>query len=1046
MFRKALILWICLGSLPVSGQKFYFDQFSVSDGLAQSTVYQMIQDRNDVYWFGTRAGVARFDGTSFLNYSASDGLAENGVRAICEDRNGLIWFGHTGGGISVYDGSTFANISSPAKLNNSTITSILMDTAYNLWFTTEGAGVLLLSNPGASPDQIQFEQFSGSELSDQLYGHHLDQDGRVYFVSDLGVKYYNQDSSRYVHLQVKDVPNVYQTTSILIDSKGRTWIGKYHGGLYRYNPDTDSTIMFDLVKAGLKSNWVSALLEDGHGNIWAGTFEGGVVRIGTDNSLAIYNNQNGFAGLKIWSMLEDHEGNILFGTNDNGVCVYKGDGFISYYKDDGLISSQVQAILQRSDGSFWFGTNRGISILDPESDGGVMHDFDQLKTDGIAFLKKDRVESIWIGTDISGVYSYHRNGRIRKDQQLNNLIGAYKPVLAMEVDRDNCLWIGVLDGLIYYDIDRQQVINKFTQLDDRLKGNHITALFIDSDNRVWIGHDEKGLTLVEEGEFVDLQLGFDFTPLCLAEDLEGTFWIGTEGRGVIHYDADRREVIHTYTAEAGELLADLINQVNVDRFDNIYVGTNKGLNIYFRNQDRFYAYTSRSGFVGIETKPNASYVDRAGDLWFGTVEGVTKFHPSEESSPAGEPAVHITGLDVNNAPVSMDQGLSLSHRQNSIVFEYGSVTLNPDEVLYQIMLEGIELDWRLPDRNTRAIYPALPHGRYTFLVKARNSAGVWNQDPASFSFIIRPPLYLTWYFNLSVAIILVLIVFSYVKIRERALKRENLILEGKVKERTAIVVAQKEELAKKNEDITDSIRYAKRIQFAILPEESPYPDTFILFKPKDIVSGDFYWFTEVGDREYFSAVDCTGHGVPGAFMSIIGHNSLSKIVKEFGVLEPGEILSLLNKEVLDTLHQRSDARDIYDGMDLALACYDRKNKTLEYSGAFNPLYLVRNGELFETKGDKQSIGRSAFKTDAVFTNHRIEIERGDTVYLFTDGYADQFGGEHRKKFKYGKLKEIILSIQKEAMPKQRSIMDQTIETWRGDQDQLDDILVIGRRF
>jgi serine phosphatase RsbU (regulator of sigma subunit) len=394
----------------------------------------------------------------------------------------------------------------------------------------------------------------------------------------------------------------------------------------------------------------------------------------------------------------------------------------------------------------------------------------------------------------------------------------------------------------------------------------------------------------------------------------------------------------------------------------------------------------------------------------------------------------------------MDRELSLSHRQNSIVFEYGSVTLNPDEVFYQIMLEGIDPEWRLPDRDTRAIYPVLPHGRYTFLVKARNSAGVWNQEPASFSFHIRPPLYLTWYFNLSVAIILVLIVFSYVKIRERALKRENLILEGKVKERTAIVVAQKEELAKKNEDITDSIRYAKRIQFAILPETSPYPDTFILFKPKDIVSGDFYWFTEVGDKEFFSAVDCTGHGVPGAFMSIIGHNSLSKIVKEFGILEPGEILSQLNKEVLDTLHQRSDARDIYDGMDLALACYDRKGKFLEYSGAFNPLYLVRDGELIETKADKQSIGRSAFKTDAVFTNHRIEIKPGDTVYLFTDGYADQFGGEHRKKFKYGKLKEIILNIQKESMTEQRVIMDQAIEKWRGDQDQLDDILVIGRRF
>ena len=241
-----------------------------------------------------------------------------------------------------------------------------------------------------------------------------------------------------------------------------------------------------------------------------------------------------------------------------------------------------------------------------------------------------------------------------------------------------------------------------------------------------------------------------------------------------------------------------------------------------------------------------------------------------------------------------------------------------------------------------------------------------------------------------------------------------------------------------------------RLQASILPSpgllNTRIKDHFVLFKPKHRVSGDFYWFTEVGDKEFFAAVDCTGHGVPGAFMSIIGHNSLTKIVREYGILEPGKILSQLNREVLQTLHQRSDSRDVYDGMDLALVCYDRKGKYLEYAGAFNPLYLVRKGKLLETKADKRSIGRSSFKTDAEFSNHRIDIEQGDTVYLFSDGYADQFGGELMKKFKYKNLKETILSIQKESMSQQRATMDQTIEKWRGDLDQLDDILVIGRRF
>jgi serine phosphatase RsbU (regulator of sigma subunit) len=486
--------------------------------------------------------------------------------------------------------------------------------------------------------------------------------------------------------------------------------------------------------------------------------------------------------------------------------------------------------------------------------------------------------------------------------------------------------------------------------------------------------------------------------------------------------------------------------VNVDRFNNIYVGTNKGLNIFFREHERFYSFTSSSGFVGIETKPNASFVDQEGELWFGTVVGATRYTPSKEAPSSGEPAIHITGMQVNNKVVPLDHGLNLSHRQNSIIFEYGSITLNPDDVQYQIMLKGIDPEWRQASRQTGANYPALPHGRYTFLVKAKNSTGVWNTEPASFTFVIRPPFYFSWYFILFILVLLGILVISYVKIRERALKRENLVLEGRVKERTAMVVAQKEELARKNNDITDSIRYAKRIQLAILPENSPYPESFILFKPKDIVSGDFYWFTEVGDKEFFSAVDCTGHGVPGAFMSIIGHNSLTKIVREYGILEPGRILAQLNREVLETLHQRSDSPDVYDGMDLALVSYDRKGKYLEYAGAFNPLYLVRSGELLEIKADKQSIGRSSFKTDAEFSNHRIEIKKGDTIYLFSDGYADQFGGEHMKKFKYRNLKETILSIQKENMLQQRAILDHTIEKWRGDLDQLDDILVIGRRF
>lgn len=1039
---RVVFLWMGLLAFTLQGQQLYFDQFSVSEGLAQSTVYKIIQAGNDIFWIGTREGVSSFDGVEFTNYSGEDGLADNGVRAICEDRNGNIWFGHTGGGVTRFSGSEFEVLRGRSEFRGSDITSIQEDTLGHLWLTTYGAGVIEILNPGSSLENIELRQYVGRDLSDRISGSHMDPDGRIYFITDINVTYYDADSSRFENLILNGVPQYYLTTCIQVDQRGRIWFGKHNGGLYRYDFHQDNTRMFDLVKAGLRSNWVTTLYEDNQGNIWAGTWEGGMARIDSENHITLFSDRNGLPGMKVRSIMQDQEGNILIGTDENGMCVYKGDHFISYFEGDGLIDSQVGAVLQTNNGEYWIGTNEGISIMEKTESGDQFRDFAPLRGYQIGFLKEDQKGAIWIGTENGGVSRYDRRGNHVSVVQVNSNMSTPQ-VTAMEIDNKNNLWVGSLDGLIYYEIENQKV-TRLTQ-EDGLRHNEISVVFADSRDRIWIGVVGRGITVIDGEDFIQVEMDFDYTPRAFTEDRDGWIWIGTEGRGLIQYDPERYEIINLYTVEDG-LLANVINQLNCDESNNIYVGTNQGLNIYLREHERFYSYTSGSGFVGIETKPNASYVDRIGDIWFGTVQGVTRYHPGDESVDWKEPLTHITGFEVNHVNYPVKDGLSFSHKQNAIIFEYRCVTLNPDAVQYRIMLEGVDQEWREPDTQTRATYPALRHGRYTFMVMAKSSAGVWNEEPVFLDFVIRPPFYLTWPFILASIFAVGMIIFSYIKIRERALKRENALLEEKVRIRTAMVVSQKEELAQKNKDITDSIRYAKRIQFAILPEKSPFPDTFILFKPKDIVSGDFYWFTEVGNKEFFSAVDCTGHGVPGAFMSIIGHNSLSKIVREYGILEPGKILTQLNKEVVETLHKRSDSGEVYDGMDLALVSYDKKDKYLEYAGAFNPLYLIRNGEILETKADKVSIGRSDLNREVQFTSHRIEVQQGDTVYLFSDGYADQFGGELMKKFKYKNLKELILRIQPETMADQRAIMDETIEQWRGDVEQLDDILVIGRRF
>jgi serine phosphatase RsbU (regulator of sigma subunit)/Tfp pilus assembly protein PilF len=261
------------------------------------------------------------------------------------------------------------------------------------------------------------------------------------------------------------------------------------------------------------------------------------------------------------------------------------------------------------------------------------------------------------------------------------------------------------------------------------------------------------------------------------------------------------------------------------------------------------------------------------------------------------------------------------------------------------------------------------------------------------------------------------------------------------------IMLQKEIIQEKNKELNDSITYARRIQTAILPPDKMLreylPESFVLFKPKDIVSGDFYWMEKAGDKVLIAAVDCTGHGVPGAMVSVVGHNCLTRAVREFGLSEPAAILDKLAVLVEETF-EKSEA-EVKDGMDISLCClYQRDGNTvLEWAGAYNPLWLFRQGRLEVVSADKQPIGK--FERRKPFQNHTIELKKNDLIYIFTDGYADQFGGEKGKKFKYRQLQELLEKQQQKSMSEQQEILSQSFETWKGRLEQVDDVLVMGIR-
>ena len=414
--------------------------------------------------------------------------------------------------------------------------------------------------------------------------------------------------------------------------------------------------------------------------------------------------------------------------------------------------------------------------------------------------------------------------------------------------------------------------------------------------------------------------------------------------------------------------------------------------------------------------------------------------------------------DTINKIIALEQPRELkqtvNYKHNSFQFNYSSPFFPTDELVYSSILQGFDEEWTNWDIKTERNFTNLDQGHYTFKVKAKNIYGI-ESEIAAYEFTIKPPWYETLLAYFCYVIISIFIIIVIVKVYTRRLELEKIRLEQIVKERTEEVVKQKEEIekqrdeiAEKNKSITDSIEYAKRIQTAVLPSndfaKEVLPEHFILFRPRDIVSGDFYWFTKKDNLLVIIAADCTGHGVPGAFMSMLGVSFLNEIVNRHDVTTAGAILTQLRADVKKTLGQEGKEGEAKDGMDIALCIVDFENLKMQYAGAYNPLYLCRNNELIEVKADRMPIG-IYIKEKESFTNNEIDLENGDTFYLFSDGYADQFGGEDGQKFKSKNFKELLLEIHHKPMAEQREILNTTIDKWRGRWEQVDDIIILGIR-
>jgi serine phosphatase RsbU (regulator of sigma subunit) len=427
--------------------------------------------------------------------------------------------------------------------------------------------------------------------------------------------------------------------------------------------------------------------------------------------------------------------------------------------------------------------------------------------------------------------------------------------------------------------------------------------------------------------------------------------------------------------------------------------------------------------------------------------------------------VYISSIFIDDTLASGIPGLGfdfpeLSYHQSISFNLFSSVFNNGGQMLFRTRLIGFKEEWSAFEAIESRKYEKLPAGTYTFEVQGKDLNNHLSEI-YRFSFVVLPPWYLTWWAYVlyglgGIGIIILSSFLSVQRVKSQNRKLEILVTERtqEISEKNTILEKQKDEIQAKTEDILDSIKYAKRLQDTILPNDeflsNQFTDHFVFYRPKDIVSGDFYWARKFDEGIIWAVADCTGHGVPGAMVSIVGNNGLLRATNEFKLREPAEILNRLRSLVLESFKAQG-ANDVKDGMDMTLAKLNRAKMKLSFSGANNSLVLIRNGEITDFKGDKQPIGDFEYRKD--FTQVDIDVQPGDAIYMFSDGYVDQFGGDTQevrlaggKKFKSKAFKDLLAEIYLKPMSEQHDIIVERFDLWRGELEQIDDVCVFGVRI
>jgi ligand-binding sensor domain-containing protein/serine phosphatase RsbU (regulator of sigma subunit) len=1046
---KLILLILLFTSVYSSAQEYRFNQYTTEDGISQNFIYSINQDPQGYLWVGTGEGLAKFDGKNFVTFSTLDGLAEDIITCSHVDGDGLQWFGHNEGGLTNFNGEDFSSIRTKGlvdgKING------ISSAGSSTFFISQSEGLFMID------DNVPMK--IGSFGKENFFSIQCIDESSIMVGTDEGLILIQKPEGKWVSTASYFEDEWISAISPSNDP-GVFLVGMKNGDLVKTRLDEQLQFRSWDSDVDISGYQIQTILEDKDNNIWLGTYGQGLIKLHTDSTgnsdfrVTAYNEDTGLSSNYVQSVYQDREGNIWVGTFGAGLSTLIDDFFTFYSHDPNEYGNDVSAIWIDND-TKWFGVENGLIRVSPslEEKWKFYNHENGLSNNIITSLyQSDSV--MWVGTHRDGMYSID----LRTDK-VNKIKWDYSS-LQNKVNQltvnNGSVWVATDGGLIVYNI-----ANNSTNLFDTEMGlahNAIKTVMVDDEGTIWMGTHSRYLYALRNSSIEEFEITNtgELEVIGITKDLKGDIWLATAESGI--YKKIGKSFVNFSTDDG--LKSNFCYALHTDSRGFMWVGHRGGLTKLSSNAEEVETFDHESG-INSQINLNAMFLDEQSNLWIGSDNGGIKYDPSKDKKNRIAPVVNLLKVIINEKNYSIDEEIVLPYNNYRIQFDFIGISFkNPEDVTYKFKLEGYDHIFSNPSYEESATYGRIADGEYELQLIACNEDGDCSPIKNCIKITIAKPFWKTWWFYLLVLLALVGIVLVVIRLRVRRFKATQAYLENQLEIKTKEVVEKADKIEEINNDLTSSINYAQRIQSAILPKDGAlakyYPHSFIFFKPRDVVSGDFYFIREYEDKIIVGCCDCTGHGVPGAFMSMIGSTTLRNLYKLMETsgewLTPEKVLEKLDDEIQKILHQQeeSDTKEIdffrsRDGMDLTLCEINTNTNEVILSAAKRHSYIQQKGEIEIIGGDKRGIGGGE-SNEVEFTLKKFQMNPGDSLYLFSDGYPDQFGGPDGRKLKLSGTKKIIEGLREHKKENYSDSVASNFELWQADFDQIDDVLFMGILF